>query len=192
MRRGIGEDCRDDVSSCLLIICFTKLCISCTLSLINNSMITFPHYYPCIPSNFDSELMNSECPQPHPSSNTSRSMRYNRPSTEPIIRVTNLPTIRNRSQKGTLATRTVRRTEHTQIMPIILTGTLPRYTLHVRGIVVRLQCFASRVVSAIAMVNACVEVRVVWVASRDGGVEEAQVPLYTADDMQLDIYYFGA
>jgi hypothetical protein len=62
-------------------------------------------------------------------------------------------------------------------MPVIFTRALPRQTLHIRGIIVGFQGLTGRVISAIAMVYADVDVGVVWVAGWDGGAEEAEVPL---------------
>lgn len=63
-------------------------------------------------------------------------------------------------------------------MPVVLTRTLPRDTLHIRGIIISLEDLTGRIVPAIAVVDTRVEVGVVWVAGWDGGVEEAEVPLY--------------
>jgi hypothetical protein len=115
-------------------------------------------------------------------------MRYNGPTPEPIIRITHLPAIRNRAQQRSRAARAISRTEHAQIMPVVLTRTLPRYTLHIRGIVIGLQGLTGRIVPAIAVVDTRVEVGVVWVAGWDGRVEEAKVPLY--DHVGISPYSF--
>jgi hypothetical protein len=109
--------------------------------------------------------------------NTSRSMGNNRPTPEPIIRITHLPTIRDRAQQCTLTTRAIRGTKHAQIMPVIFARTLIRQALHVRGIVVGFQGLAGCIIPARAMVDAHVDVGVIWVAGWDGGAEEAKVPL---------------
>jgi hypothetical protein len=62
-------------------------------------------------------------------------------------------------------------------MPVIFAWTLVRQTLHVRGIVLSFQGLAGCIIPARAMVNAHVDVGVVWVAGWDGGAEEAEVPL---------------
>lgn len=120
---------------------------------------------------------SSTIPHPHPILNTIRPMRHDRPTPESIIRITHLPTIRNRTQQRTLAPGAILRTKHAQIMPVVLTRTLPRQTLHVRGIIFSLQRLAGRIIPAVAMVDACVDVGVVWIAGWDGVVEETEVPL---------------
>lgn len=114
---------------------------------------------------------------PHHLLNTIRPMRHDRPTPESIIRITHLPTIRNRTQQRTLTPRAILRTKHAQIMPIILNRALPRQTLHVRGIIFSLQCLAGQIIPAVAMKDACVDVGVVGVAGWDGVVEESEVPL---------------
>lgn len=123
-------------------------------------------------------IVQAKNPQPHRILDTRRSMRHNRPTTEPIIWITHLPTIRNRTQQRTLTTRAIIRTKHAQIMPVLLIRTFPRQTLHVRGIIISLQRLTSRIVPAIAMVDAIVDVGVVRVAGWDGFAEETEVPLY--------------
>ena len=110
--------------------------------------------------------------------NTIGPMRHDRPTPESIIRITHLPTIRNRTQQRTLTPGAILRTKHAQIMPVILNRALPRQTLHVRGIIFSRQCLAGRIIPAVAMIDACVDVGVVGVAGWDGVVEESEVPLF--------------
>lgn len=104
-------------------------------------------------------------------------MRNNRPTPESIIRITHLPTVRNRAQQSTLTTRAVRRAKHAQIMPVTFTWTLVRQALHIRGVVLSFQGLTGQIIPARAMVNADVNVGVVGIAGWDGGAEEAEVPL---------------
>ena len=105
-------------------------------------------------------------------------MLNNTPSQEAIVQIAHIPATGNGSQESILTPRTVRSTEHADILLILGRWTLPRDTLEVGGVEGNsIQSLASARARTVAMEDRVVQVGLAGDASRGCFAQKPEVPL---------------